>query len=245
MKGLILAVVSTFLTVSVAGTVRADSTSLPMVGSQWAVYEEVTLPNGNLHFYPAAHATTISAGGVEFAMPNASGFSPAYVNYLLDTSNVSLTESNVLSATINVETSAINTAFEGNPNGGCPGVSPTTCPGAVRLFFQSNLPASGGSICTGNGTNQNNYWWSNPLPFYTFKPGPSGNVVLTASLDPANWSNLCGQTGSSDQAGFDAALAKIMTSDCPSAADFSSPTGWALMEPPETATHSAASYAIN
>jgi hypothetical protein len=244
MKGLILAVVSTLL-MSVAGTVRADSTSLPMVGSQWAVYEEVTLPNGNLHFYPAAHATTISAGGVEFAMPNASGFSPAYVNYLLDTSNVSLTESNVLSATINVETSAINTAFEGNPNGGCPGVSPTTCPGAVRLFFQSNLPASGGSTCTGNGSNQNNYWWSNPVAFYTFKPGPSGNVILTASLDPTNWSNLCGQTGSSDQADFDAALAKIKDIGLSFGSGFFFSNGLGVDGTTGDATFELVSYTIN
>ncbi|MHB1867439.1 MAG: hypothetical protein ACYCPP_00660 [Nitrososphaerales archaeon] len=201
---------------SSSGVAYADSPLQPqMVGSQWAVYEQVTLPAGFLNFYPAAHATTIPTG-VQFSMPDATASSPAYVNYLLDTYTTSLTTGNTITATISIVTSLSTTTFVGNPDGGCP---LGTCPGAVRLFIQANLPASNVPNCVGNGYNQNNYWWSNPTS-YTFVSGSSGVVTLSVSLNPANWSNLCGQFGTSPPnpycapytsctVAFDSALASI------------------------------------
>ncbi|HZW55251.1 MAG TPA: hypothetical protein VFF30_03095 [Nitrososphaerales archaeon] len=189
---------------SSAGIAYADNSAQPqMVGSQWAVYEQVTLPNGNLNFYPAAHASTIPSGGVEFSMPNSTSSSPAYVNYLLNTYTTSLTESNTITAVINVVTSSSATTFVGNPDGGNPAVS------FVRLFVQSNLPNDHSSTCTGRG-NVNNYWWADPASgSYTFGTGGSGPVTLSIPLNPADWSNICGQFGTSNTAAFDSALANI------------------------------------
>lgn len=193
------------------GIVFADSSSQPtMVGSQWAVYEQTTLPNGGLNFYPAAHADTIQSGGVQFQMPDATASSPTYVNYLLDTFTTSLVVSDIITATINVQTNpALTTLFKGNPNGGCypVSISATTCPGAVRLFFQSNLPNDHSSFCTGGSANVNNYWWSDTA-FYTFTPGSSPvTVTLTASLSGA-WSNICGQSSVSNS-GFSSSISNI------------------------------------
>jgi hypothetical protein len=179
--------------------------SIQMVGSQWAVYEQNTLPNGNLHFYPADHADTIPTGGVQFSMPDASGSSPTYVNYLLNTFKTSLTESNTITATINVVASSPTTAYLGNPDGGNPAVS------FVRLFIQANLPNDHSAAVCGINKNVNNYWWADAA-FYTFTPGSSpGTVTLSASLSTVTglWSNICGQTSSANSAAFDSAIASI------------------------------------
>ena len=190
--------------------VYASAPSEPnMVGSQWAVYEETTLPNGGLNFYPATHAITVPTGGVEFQMPDATGSSPTYVNYIMDTFTTSLATSNVLIATINVVSSS-TTIFEGDAFGG----ENVVTPAFVRLFFQSNLPSSNTSSCVGIGSNVNNYWWANPTDgsqgSYTFVTGGSGGqLTLSVPLNPADWSNICGQYGSSSQAGFAAAIQNI------------------------------------
>ena len=200
---------------SFTGLAYADSPSQPkMVGSQWAVYEQVTLAPGFLNYYPAAHATTISTGGVQFSMPDASlvstSNSPTYVNYLLDTFTTSLTTGNTITATINVVTNpsgASPVSFVGNPDGGCPS---GLCPGAVRLFIQANLPADGSATClgaSGNEYNVNNYWWADAAS-YTFVPGPSGTITLTASLSGA-WSGICGNPSTSDPVAFNSALSDI------------------------------------
>ncbi len=108
-----LALISTLAVLVILSSVSVASAdkSISMVGSQWAVFEQTTLPNGNLLFSPAAHADTIPSGGVQFSMPDATASSPAYVNYLLDTFNVALTETNTISATINVMTSSPTTDF--------------------------------------------------------------------------------------------------------------------------------------
>ena len=193
---------------SLTGVAYADP-SPQMVGSQWAVYEQTTLPNGSLLFYVAAHATTISTGGVEFQMPDATSSSPTYVNYLLNTYATSLVEGNTIAATINVVTSSSATTFVGNPDGGCPA---GTCPGAVRLFFQSSLAVTNAarSNCIGGfGTNENNYWWSNPTSYSFVAGGSGGTITLSVPLNPADWSNICGQFGSSNIPVFNSALANI------------------------------------
>ncbi len=73
------------------GSIRGRSFSANMVGSQWAVYEQTTLPNAYLNLYPVDHATTVSTGDEEFQMPDATSSSPTFVNYFLDTFTISLT----------------------------------------------------------------------------------------------------------------------------------------------------------
>jgi len=189
-----------------------------MIGSQWAVYELTTLPNGFLNFFPADHATTIPSGGVGVQIPDATSPSPTYVNFLLDTFTTSLTESSTITAVIEVVTTSSGTAFVGNPDGGCPGVS-TLCPGAVRLFIQANLPHDGSAFCVGENANINDFWWSNngvaattgtSGGFFQFTAGPSGGTItLSVPLDPSKWSGICGNFASLDPFAFDAALADI------------------------------------
>ncbi len=199
---LAITAVGAILAAFVVGSAYAQT--LPMVGSQWKVYEENTLPNGGLHFYPADHATTVSSG-VEFEMPDATAGTPTYVNYLLDNYTTSLTDSDTITAVIDVDTSSGGTTFRGNTGAGCSGI----CPGAVRLLLQSNLAAGNGNApCVGSGLNQDNYWWSNPTD-YVFVPGPSGDITLQVKLDPGEWSNVCGIPGSSDTADFEEAIANI------------------------------------
>jgi hypothetical protein len=195
--------------------VNATASSEPqMVGSQWAVYEQNTLPNGALHFYPASHADTIAGGGVEFSMPDATTLpSPTYVNYLLNTFTTSLTMSNTITATINVVTTCTSpvlvtpcpTAFVGNPDGGNPAVS------YVRLFIQANLPEDGSANCGVGHKNILNYWWAvGSMSSYTFVPGgTTATVTLTASLDPTNWSGICGNSAALNPTGFSSALSDI------------------------------------
>jgi hypothetical protein len=169
----------------------AASSALP---AHWSVYEQTTLPNGNLNFHPTAHGAT-------FAFPDASSSSPAYVNYLLGEYTTSLTESNTVSATFTITTSSLTTAFLGNPDGGNPANS------FVRLFIQANLPEDGSATCGVGHKNVLNYWWAD-VNSYTFIPG-SASVTMTVSLDPANWSGICGNQASANTAGFDLALANI------------------------------------
>ncbi|MDG6994445.1 MAG: hypothetical protein JRN52_00865 [Nitrososphaerota archaeon] len=180
-----------------------------MVGSQWAVYEQKTLPSGLLTFYPGAHATTMSSGGVEFQMPDGTSSAPTFVNYILDSFTTSLSESNAISATIDVVANSGSPSFLGDTFGGYN----LATPAFVRLFFQSNLPASNVSSCVGHGSNVNNYWWAD-IDYYTFPSSPnslgasSGQIVLSATLNPSNWSNICGKSGSNNP-GFDQALANV------------------------------------
>jgi hypothetical protein len=199
-----------------SSTATASSTTQQpaMVGSQWKVYEQNTLPNGNLHFYPATHADTIDTGGVEFSMPDAAGMPPTYVNYLLNTYTISLSESNTITATINVVTTCVvvtmtspcpTTTFVGNPNGVLP--QPIT----VRLFIQSNLPEDGSATCGVGHKNVDNYWWSvAPGSSYDFTNGGTvTTVTLKATLSPSNWSGICGNSGASDPASFAASISDI------------------------------------
>lgn len=201
--------ISAIIATLLVGIGYASSIVQPkMVGSQWAVYEEPTLPNGNLNYYPGAHAMTNANGGVQFAMPMASSTNPVFVNYMLDTYTASLNESSVITASIAVDAPS-GTTFMGNPlwtsDYGSP-VVPTT----VRLFIQSNLPNTNSATCTGGG-NAYNYWWAHGTGAYTFTSG-SQSQVLSASLNPADWSDICGTTANSSpaaQAAFDDAIAHV------------------------------------
>src|SRR5207245_10304552 len=93
----------------------------------------------------------------------------SYANLMTNGFTASLTTIDTLTAVIQVFTSTSTTMFVGNPNWHCPAASPNYCPGAVRLYFTSNLPQAGMSSCLGlNGNSQHavvanefDYWWSN------------------------------------------------------------------------------------
>ena len=179
--------------------------SLAQTGSQWAVFEQTTLPNGKLNFRPAAHADAIAGGGVQFPMPDATSGSPTFVNYLLNNFTVALTESSSITATINVVPTSGVPVFLGDTFGG----ANLATPAFVRLFIEANLPSDGSATCVGGNQNVENFWWAD-VDSYTFTPGGSGGpITLTVSLNPANWSGICGNPASADPAGFDLAIANI------------------------------------
>ena len=215
----ILAVASLLLVPVV--TVYAD-TSLPMTGSQWSILE---LLDSKIK---TTHADTISTG-VQFLFPDATATPAGFANLMTNGFTASLTTSNTLTATLKVLTSSSSTMFVGNPNGGCPASAPNNCPGSVRLYFTSNLPQAGMSSCLGlNGNSQHavvanefDYWWSNnqvpattvsPGGYYQFSPtggGSNGPITLQVSLNPMNWSDLCGHPGTFDLAAFMASISNI------------------------------------
>jgi len=138
-------------------------------------------------------------------MPNATGPSPTFVNYLLNNFTVALTEASTITATINVVPTSGTPVFVGDTFGGINGATPAF----VRLFIEANLPSDGSATCVGGNQNVNNFWWAD-VDFYTFTDGGSGGTVaMTVSLNPANWSGICGHPASADAAGFDLALANI------------------------------------
>jgi len=215
----ILAVTSLLLVPVV--TVYAD-TSLQMTGSQWSILE---LLDSKIK---TTHADTIPTGGVQFLFPDATATPAGFANLLTNGFTASLTTSNALTATIEIVTSYSTTMFVGNPDGHCPVSGPTNCPGTVRLYFASTLPQAGMSSCLGtNGNsshdivaNEFDYWWSNtpvqahpgiPGSYYQFSPtgGGSGTIMLQVTLDPANWSDLCGHVGTFDQGAFMASISNI------------------------------------
>jgi hypothetical protein len=197
----------------------ANADTLKMVGSQWTVYDLVGSQ------VTSDHATTVPTGGVEFPFPDSAGTPAGYTLELLDSFTTSLTSSNTLTARINVVQTSGAPVFQGNPSGGCPSSSPSLCPGAVRLFFEANLPQAASvfpNSCVGKSVNEYNFWWSNtpvaatvanPGSYYQFTAGGSGGTVtLDVQLDPANWSDLCGTRGNQSYATtneFLAAIAKI------------------------------------
>ena len=199
-----ITLLSTLLAVallSMTGVAFASGTNLAAKGSQWAIYEENTLPNGDLHFYPAAHGTL-------FPMPDATASSPTFVNYMLDTYNVALSESNTITATFTVAASS-GAVIMGDPLWTTQYGSPVN-PAFVRLFIQSNLPSDGTASCVPGNDNEGNYWWADAAS-YTFATGTGNSVTvtLTAPLSASGWSGICGNAASFNQAGFDNSLAHV------------------------------------
>jgi hypothetical protein len=238
-------------------TVYAD-TSLPMTGSQWSILE---LLDSKIK---TTHANTISTGGVEFLFPVATATPPGFANLMTNGFTASLTTSNTLTATIQVVASS-TTMFVGNPNGGCPAASPTSCPGTVRLYFTSNLPQAGMSSCLGtNGNSQHtvvanefDYWWSNtpvramtgiPGSYYQFSPtggGSNGPIMLQVSLNPMNWSDLCGHPGTFDLAAFMASISNIKDVGLSFGSGFFFENGVGVDGATGTATFQLTSYTIS
>ncbi len=252
----ILAVTSLLLVPVV--TVYAD-TSLKMTGSQWSILE---LLGSKIK---TSHANAVPTGGVEFLFPDATATPAGYANLLTNGFTASLTTSNTLTATIKVLTSSSTTMFVGNPNGGCPASSPIYCPGAVRLYFTSNLPQAGMSSCLGfNGNSQHavvanefDYWWSNtPVramtgilgSYYQFSPtggGSNGPIMLQVSLDPMNWSDLCGHFGFMFPAAFIASISNIKNLGVSFGSGFFFENGVGVRGTTGTATFQMTSYTIS
>ncbi len=252
----ILAVTSLLLVPVV--TVYGD-TSLQMTGSQWSILE---LLGSKIK---TSHANTVPTGGVEFLFPDATATPAGFANLLTNSFTASLTTSNTLTAVIQVFTSASTTMFVGNPNGDCPAASPNYCPGAVRLYFTSNLPQAGMSSCLGlNGNSQHavvanefDYWWSNtpvramtgiPGSYYQFSPtggGSNGPIMLQVSLDPMNWSDLCGHYGTLDLAAFMASISNIKNLGVSFGSGFFFENGVGVDGTTGTATFQLTSYTIS
>lgn len=228
-----------------------------MTGSQWSILE---LLDSKIK---TAHADTISTG-VEFQFPDATATPAGYANLLTNGFTASLTTGNTLTATIIVVTSSSATMFVGN-DGGCPAASPSNCPGSVRLYFASNLPQAGMSSCLGtNGNsshtivaNEFDYWWSNtPVQatllnsgsFYQFSPsggGSGGTISLQVSLDPLNWSDLCGHVGTFDLASYMASISNIKDLGLSFGAGFFFENGVGVDGTTGSATFQLTSYTIS
>ena len=78
--------------------------------------------------------------------------------------------------------------------------SPDDCgtPASVRLYFQTD---------NGGGFAFTHYWWSNPESQVL----SNGTFSLTATVEPAEWSDWNGQNGATQSAGFLDAAANVST----------------------------------
>jgi hypothetical protein len=116
-------------------------------------------------------------------------FVPSLFAALLTTGDKSLT-GDLTGKTLNdtVTVSGATGTFVTQNGGGCGN------PPAVRFYF------------TTPGFAYTNFWWSNPVSYVL----ANGTATLTAPLtDPSQWSDWNGQNGSTQVAGFDAAVAKV------------------------------------
>jgi hypothetical protein len=197
-----------------------------MTGSQWSILE---LLDSKIK---TTHADTVPTGGVQFLFPDATGTPAGFVNLLTNGLTASLSNSDTLTANLTVVTSMAGTMFIGNPDGQCAGAGAgSNCPGTVRLYFASNLPQAGMDSCLGFNGNSGNmivanefdYWWSNPIApvsaqpgipgsyyqFSTIGGGSNGVITLQVSLDPLNWTDLCGHRGDFVLSSFMASISNI------------------------------------
>ena len=71
-------------------------------------------------------------------------------------------------------------------------------PANVRLFFETS---------NAGGFDYTHYWWSNPASAVL----ANGTWTVTATVDPAGWSDWNGQTGTTVPAGFAAAASNVTT----------------------------------
>lgn len=193
----LLAAVSAVVLLSVTGVAYADSSTAP--GQQWTVGTRVYNGNGYFVFH-TTHATTESGVIAEFSVPSSA---VGFTDYLWNNAIKSLPSGGSITAEVTVQ--ATGAAFVAGPWGSS---DPTpSAPAIVYLFFQANLPTSGGSGCL-PGYNENNYWWSAVPVQYTVTG--SDTFALTAPLSAGSWFNLCGHPGTYDSAtaaGFASALA--------------------------------------
>jgi len=74
--------------------------------------------------------------------------------------------------------------------------NPCIYPANTRLFFQTD---------NGGGFAYTHYWWSNPENQVL----ANGHFTLTATVEPAEWSDWNGQPGPTQAAGFDDAASNV------------------------------------
>ncbi len=77
---------------------------------------------------------------------------------------------------------------------------PDACntPASARLYFETS---------NGGGFDYTHYWWSNPASAVL----ANGTLSVSATVDPASWSDWNGQSGTSVPAGFAAAASNVTT----------------------------------
>ena len=182
---------------SLTGIAYANTSTAP--GQQWTVGTRVFNGHGDLVFH-TTHATSTSSVIAEFSVPDSA---QGFTDYLYTKPASALPEYGSITATFDVD--AAGASFVAGPwDGSDPVASP---PAVVRLFFQANLPVNDQASCLPPGYGANNYWWS--VATYAI-PAAGGKAVLTASLDPASWTDVCGHSGASNGGtGFAAALASV------------------------------------
>lgn len=199
---MLLASLSAVVLLSLASSAYATS---PPPGQGWTVETRSYNGNGSSLNLKATHAYVTGTDIADFDFPQSTS---GYASYLWLSSNSGYTETQTVSATFTITVTGSASFVYGPWGSETQSGSPT-----VRLFFQSNLPANGGSGCMPAGFNENNYWWSNPtdasVGSYQITGPTSGEVTLSVQLNPADWSNLCGHDGTSLGATFDSAIANI------------------------------------
>ena len=191
----LLASLTAITLLSLTGIAYASPATAP--GQQWSVGTRTYNPQGSLILH-TSHASTEPGVIAEFNFP---GASTGFASYLWDKSVKPLPEYGTITATFDI--SADSAHFVAGPWAG----QGSGAPAVVRLFFQSNLPVNEQAPCLPAGYGADNYWWS--VATYTIPDG-GGAAVLTASLNPASWTDVCGQSGASGGgAGFAAALGNV------------------------------------
>ena len=221
----LLVTLSAIALLSITGVAFADTSSAP--GQQWTVGTRVYNGHGDLVFH-TTHATSTSSILAQFDVPSSTyGFS----DYLYDTSAKSLPSGGSITATITID-AATGTTFEAGPWTSAAGAS-----AMVHLFFQSNTPVSDMASCMPPGYGANNYWWSTDS--YTITGSASG-VTLTATLDSASWTGICGQHAT------DAQFAQALSSVTEVGFAFGSPSAYAagMATTSGSATFEVTSYTI-
>jgi hypothetical protein len=152
-------------------------------GEQWKVYNVEPATSSYWDINKAQIVgTTVQFPIQQFITQDTGSFAV----YLLNNYNVSMTTSQTIAA--NVSWTPAGT-YE---------TRSTACaatPGYVRLEFQD---------VTSGPYNPNDYWWS--TTYLDLNAGTSGS--LSVSLDPANWTNLDGQTGTGN-VGFTKAMKNV------------------------------------
>jgi len=191
---------STVLLAACADSVTAPSKSVAPAGQpsfavvspdlsalNWRVFN---IDNSVPKLWDINKAPSLDAGGLGFTFNQLS--TGWYTVYLKTNYNRDLTDKTI---TANVDVVASTGTLFWTRTSAC---ANNGADAYVRLEFQS---------ATGN-YDASDYWWStNSLNLSTL--ATSGPTSLSASTDGANWTNLNGQSGITDAAGFTAALKNV------------------------------------
>ena len=183
------------LSVMIVPVFAANPTTTNLSANNWRVFNiDTSVPK----LWDINKAEALSNGGVEFPFQT-STTGGAWVGtgwfsvYLKTNYNVDLTGETI---TANVDVVASTGTLFWTRTSAC---ANTGTDAYVRLEFQS---------ATGN-YDASDYWWStNSLNLSTLATSGTA-TLLSASTDGANWTNLNGQSGITDSAGFADALKNV------------------------------------